>query len=437
MTIVRRLRLSLLSSCRPRIAGVLFPGGAAAFHYGSVSDAGDAMKRSSISTARMTAKSSRRPSRWGLTAALVVAVTLSMTAANVASATGSPPGHHSSGLRQINLVSDMPGAAALTDPDLVNAWGLAASPGTDQAPGSPLWVSDNGTDKTTLYAGATATSVTKAGLVVTITSGAPTGQVFNTDSSGFIVHDANGHSAAAVFIFASENGGIDGWNPGVGATAPGPSTVTETPVTNGANAVYKGLAIAQASNGQTYLYAANFRSGRVEAYDSTFTPVELPGGLFVDPRIPAGYAPFNVQELAGKLYVTYAKQDAHLKDDVAGKGHGFVDVFTNDGAFVRRLVTRGSLNSPWGLALAPAGFGKFGGALLVGNFGDGRINAYNPNTGGHLGQLRTTNGKPIAIDGLWALRFGNGNAAKTNELLFSAGPNDESNGLLGKIVSVN
>ncbi|MGI8696405.1 MAG: TIGR03118 family protein, partial [Mycobacteriales bacterium] len=149
----------------------------------------------------------------------------------------------------------------------------------------------------------------------------------------------------------------------------------------------------------------------------------------------AGYAPFNVQELAGKLYVTYAKQDATLHDDVAGPGHGFVDVFTNDGAFIRRLVTRGALSSPWGLALAPASFGRFGRALLVGNFGNGHINAYNPNTGAHLGQLRKANGRPIVVDGLWGPRFGNGNVAKTGELLFSAGPDHESHGLLGKIVA--
>jgi uncharacterized protein (TIGR03118 family) len=338
-------------------------------------------------------------------------------------------GSSAEGFRQVNLVSDIPAAAPLTDPELVNPWGMSASPT------SPLWVSDNGTDRTTLYTGASATTVAKVGLVVHIASGAPTGQVFNTDPTGFVVHDSSGHSASAVFIFASENGGIDGWNPGVGFTTAPPSTVTETPVKNGANAVYKGLAIATASDKHTYLYAANFRSGRVEAYDNTFTPVELPGGLFVDPRIPAGYAPFNVQELAGQLYVTYAKQDGRLHDDVAGRGHGFVDVFTNDGAFVRRLVTRSALNSPWGLALAPAGFGKFGGALLVGNFGDGLINAFNATTGKHLGELRTAHGKPIVIDGLWGLRFGNGNAAKTNELLFSAGPNGESHGLLGKIVA--
>jgi uncharacterized protein (TIGR03118 family) len=336
--------------------------------------------------------------------------------------------------RQVNLVSNIPGVAPLTDPDLVNAWGLAASPGTDQKPGTPLWVSDNGTDKTTLFVGATPTSVAQL-LVVNVTAGAPTGQTFNPDSTGFIIHDAAGHSGSALFIFASENGAIDGWNQVVGATGPGPSTVTETAINNGANAVYKGLTIGRASNGNTYLYATNFRSGRVEVYDSNFKPVQLQGGLFTDPAIPAGYAPFGIQELAGKLYVTYAKQDAALHDDVAGQGHGFVDVFTNDGAFVRRLVSRGQLNAPWGLALAPAGFGGLGGALLVGNFGDGHINAYNPGTGSYLGELRGPDGHPIVIDGLWGLMFGNGNAAKTDELVFSAGPNGETNGLLGKIVA--
>jgi uncharacterized protein (TIGR03118 family) len=371
--------------------------------------------------------------RWSA-AAVVIAGTLIAMAAGAWPAGASPADEHPSSFRQVNLVSDVPGVAQLPDGDLVNAWGMAASPGTDAAPGSPLWVSDNGSGKTTLYSSGTATSVTKAGLTVNITSGAPTGQVFNADNTAFVVHDTSGHSGSALFIFDTENGTIDGWNGGVGATAPGLSRNTEVPVDNGANAVYKGLAIAQASDGHSYLYAANFRSGRVEAYNANFKPVELPGGLFVDTRIPAGYAPFNVQELAGKLYVSYAKQNATLHDDVAGTGHGFVDVFTNDGAFVKRLVTRGQLDSPWGLALAPAGFGRFGGDLLVGNFGNGHINVYNPNTGSHLGELRKANGQPIVIDGLWGLRFGNGNAAKTGELLFSAGPNGESHGLLGKIV---
>ncbi len=191
---------------------------------------------------------------------------------------------------------------------------------------------------------------------------------------------------------------------------------------------------AQASDGKTYLYATNFRSGRVEVYNSNFKQVELRGGRFADRRLPAGYAPFDIAEFGGKLYVTYAKQDAGREDDVAGPGHGFVDVFTNDGKLIRRLVTRGALNSPWGLALAPDNFGRFSGALLVGNFGDGHINAYNPDTGAHLGQLRGANGHPIAIEGLWSVHFGNGNAARTNELIFSSGPDDETHGLLGKLV---
>jgi uncharacterized protein (TIGR03118 family) len=344
-----------------------------------------------------------------------------------------PASAHTTAYRQINLVSDQPGKAPLTDPDLVNAWGLAASPGTNARPGSPLWVADNGSDKATLYTGATATSVAKAGLVVSVTGAAPTGQVFNS-APGFVVSDKQGRSGSSVFIFDTENGTIDGWSPTVGATGGSLSAVTEVARDNGANAVYKGLAIAQASDGKTYLYATNFRSGRVEAYDSTFTPVQLPGGLFVDPRLPAGYGPFGIAEINGQLYVTFAKQDATLHDDVAGRGHGFVDVFTNDGAFVHRLVSRGALDSPWGLALAPAGFGRFGGDLLVGNFGNGHINVYSPSTGAHLGQLRQVNGRPIVIDGLWGLRFGNGNAAQTGQLLFSAGPDGESHGLLGKIV---
>ena len=347
-----------------------------------------------------------------------------------------PASAQASGYRQVNLVSDQPGKASLLDHNLVNAWGLAASPGTNAHPGSPLWVADNGSDKATLYMGKTATSVSKVPLVVNVTGAAPTGQVFNADPSAFVITDNKGHSGASLFLFDTENGTIDGWNQAVGATGSKPSAVTVVARNNGANAVYKGLAIARI-HGKSFLYATNFRSGRVEAYNSMFKPVELPGGLFVDPRLPAGYGPFGIAEIMGKLYVTFAKQDATLHDDVAGPGHGFVDVFTNTGKFVRRLVTRGALDSPWGLALAPAGYGRFSGDLLIGNFGNGHINAYDPMTGKHAGQLRRPNGMPIVIDGLWGLKFGNGNAAKTNQLIFSAGPNDESHGLLGKIVATH
>ena len=368
--------------------------------------------------------------RRGVSVATIVAA-----GALAAGALGAAPAGaaaHVSAYRQINLVSDQAGKANLKDPDLVNAWGLAASPGTNASPGSPLWVADNGSDKATLYAaGSSPTSVSKVPLTVDVTGAAPTGQVFNADPNAFTVSDSQGNSGSSLFLFDTENGTIDGWSPNVGG--PSPSTVTEVARDNGANAVYKGLAVATVK-GKSFLYATNFRSGRVEAYDSTFTPVEMPGGLFVDPGLPAGYGPFGIAEIMGHLYVSFAKQDATLHDDTAGPGHGFVDVFTNTGAFVRRLVTRGALNSPWGLALAPRSFGRFGGDLLVGNFGNGLINVYNATNGAWLGRLSQRNGLPIQIDGLWGLMFGNGNAAGTNELIFSAGPSKESHGLLGKIV---
>jgi uncharacterized protein (TIGR03118 family) len=345
---------------------------------------------------------------------MVTAAALATTMTGMASA--SP---HTTRFLQVNQVSDQPGVAPLTDPDLVNAWGLAASAT------SPLWVADNGSNLATLYTGTS--SLSKLGLVVSVTGGAPTGQVHNDSGSGFTVSNSSGQSGSSVFLFDSEDGTIEGWNPAV-------SAATEIAVNNGANAVYKGLAMATASDGNTYLYATNFRSGRVEVYDSTFTPAQLPGGLFADPGMPAGFAPFGIAEIGGQLYVTYAQQDAALHDSVAGQGAGFVDVFTNDGAFVRRLVTRGALNSPWGLALAPASFGSFGGDLLIGNFGDGHINAYNPTTGAHVGELRQADGRPIVIDGLWGLRVGNGTFAGTGEVAFSAGPDGETHGLLGKIV---
>src|SRR6516165_5470356 len=376
-------------------------------------------------------KPSRTTWRGVSIAAIVSAGALAAGALGAAPAGASA---HIGAYRQINLVSDQPGKANLPDSDLVNAWGLAASPGTNATPGSPLWVADNGSDKATLYAaGSTPNTVSKVPLTVSVTGAAPTGQVFNADPNAFIVNDSQGNSGSSLFLFDTENGTIDGWSPGVNPYGGGPSMVTEVARDNGANAVYKGLAVATVQ-GKSFLYATNFRSGRVEAYDSTFTPVEMPGGLFVDPGLPAGYGPFGIAEIMGHLYVSFAKQDATLHDDTAGPGHGFVDVFTNTGALVRRLVTRGALDSPWGLALAPASFGMFRGDLLVGNFGNGLINVYNATNGAHLGQLRRPNGLPIVIDGLWALRFGNGNAAKTGELIFSAGPHHEAHGLLGKIV---
>ena len=316
------------------------------------------------------------------------------------------------GYTRTNLVSDIPGAAQVLDPNLVNAWGMAAGPAT------PVWVSAADSGVSTIYRGANgATPVSIVPLVVTIPGGAPTGQVFNP-TSGFAVNGAQ----PAVFIFASESGNITAWNPTLGTTAAIEATTPD--------AVYKGLALASGTGG-THLYAANFHAGTIDVFDSSFAPTTL-SGSFVDPTMPAGYAPFNVQEIAGSLYVTYAKQDADGHDDVKGAGHGFVDVFTPDGALVRRLVSQGRLNSPWGLALAPSDFGRFSGALLVGNFGNGRIHAYDPTTGHLLGTLSAKN-HPIVIDGLWGLRFGNGVTGDPNSLLFTAGPNDEAHGLFGMI----
>jgi uncharacterized protein (TIGR03118 family) len=319
--------------------------------------------------------------------------------------------------RVTNLVSDQPNVAVVQDPNLVNAWGLAAGPNT------PLWVSDNGTDVTTLYSGAVGGSqVTVVPLVVSIPDGAPTGQVFNP-TGGFQLTEPGGNHAA-LFLFASEHGTISGWNQQLM-----PLTSAQRVATS-PGAVYKGLALANTGAGPM-LYAADFHGNKIDVFDSQFMPVHRPGA-FVDPRLPDGFAPFNVQEIDGKLYVTYAKQGP-TGDDVAGPGNGFVDVFTPQGSLVRRLVSRGLLNSPWGVAIAPADFGRFGGALLVGNFGDGRIHAYDAHTGRFLGTLRDDHHQPITIDGLWGLRFGNGVAGSPTTLLFSAGPGDESHGLLGTL----
>jgi uncharacterized protein (TIGR03118 family) len=325
---------------------------------------------------------------------------------------------------QSNFVSDQGGVAMVRDRNLVNAWGLAFGPST------PLWVSDNGTDLTTLYSGGNGMQKPAiVPLVVNIVGGAPTGAVFNP-TKDFVVHKGK-QSGAALFIFASENGEVDGWSPGVGTMSP-PSTVTEK-VASVPNGVFKGLALAQTGMGN-FIYVTDFHNGNIDVYDHSFKPVHMPGA-FVDHNIPAGYAPFNIQNLNGRLYVTYAKQDPARHDDAPGGGHGFVDIYDTGGRLVKRLASRGTLNSPWGLAIAPAGFGQFGGALLVGDFGDGRINAYNPMTGAFLGQLRRPNGKIMEIDGLWGLKFGNGVIGTPNTLIFSAGPNGESHGLLGGITA--
>jgi uncharacterized protein (TIGR03118 family) len=326
---------------------------------------------------------------------------------------------------QHNLVSDQVGKATITDTDLVNPWGLA------QGPTTPVWVADNGTNVATLYTGdgVTPPAPAKLGLTVSIPSDGPTGQVFN-GTPGFVVNDGAGHSGASLFIFDTESGDIIGWSP---AVPPPPFSTKAWNGTHVDNAIYKGLALANVGT-SSYLYATNFHAGTVDVFDSTFTHVHL-AGSFTDPYLPKHYAPFGIAALDGKIYVTYGVQDAQKKDEVDGVSRGIVDVFDTSGHFLRRLVSHGLLNAPWGLTIAPDGFGRFGGDLLVGNFGDGKIHAYDATTGHFEGTLRDPKGKAIAIDGLWGLMFGNGTTAAKTSLLFSAGVDDEQHGLFGSITS--
>jgi uncharacterized protein (TIGR03118 family) len=324
------------------------------------------------------------------------------------------------------------GALNKGDRDLLNPWGVAMTPS------SPLWVSNNNSGFATLYSispgGKTAAKI--SGLKVDVPGGrastgdgsSPTGQVYNP-TSGFVVTTAAGRGPA-LFIFDSESGQISGWNPMADPITSGLSTGTLK--FSSPTAVYKGLALGTDSDG-TFLYAANFHDNKVDVFNDVWQKVDSAGG-FTDRGLPAGYAPFGIQVLNDLVYVTYAKQNAAKHDDVAGPGHGFLDVYTLNGFLVERLASGGALNSPWGLEIAPKGFGPFAGKLLVGNFGNGRINVFDPFTPNRfLGQLRNRQGLPITIDDLWALRVGTANTGGTTTLLFTAGIQDQHEGLLGSI----
>jgi len=309
------------------------------------------------------------------------------------------------------LVSDQPGVAPHTDGNLVNAWGLTAGPTT------PWWVADNGTDKSTLYNG----DGTPRSLVVDV-AGGPTGTTFNP-TTGFLLPTGG----KALFLFDGEDGIIRGWNGAQGTTAVVVKDRSDQ------KAIYKGLTVADTPWGPR-LYAADFHNARIDVFDGNFGLV--PGG-FRDPLLPQGYAPFNVQVIGHFVFVAYAKQDADAEDEDPGPGRGFVAAFTLDGRFAAPIASRGPLNAPWGLAVAPAGFGRFSGDLLVGNFGDGKIHAYRSFFGFFFfdGTLRDASRSPISIDGLWALRFGNDSAAGSSKtLFFTAGPDQESHGLFGSII---
>jgi uncharacterized protein (TIGR03118 family) len=351
------------------------------------------------------------PLRGTIVPAVLVAMTLVSTPSSDAA---------TSGYMQTNLVSDVSGAATRTDPNLVNPWGIAFGPN------GPLWIADNGKGVSTLYLGnGNLVPSASAPLVVTIPpppgstdSASPTGMVFN-DSSGF----ALAPGGPAVFLFATENGTISGWNPNLNMTH------AVLKVDRSASAVYKGLALLG-----NRLYAANFRANAIDVFNSDFSSA----GSFTDPRVPAGFAPFGIQNLGGRLYVTYAKQDDNKHDDVRGPGNGYVDLFNPISHRFTRLVSGGTsrspLNSPWGLALAPANFGRFSRDLLVGNFGDGWINAFDPRTGAFRGALKEPSGQVIAIDGLWGLAFARDpNNPAVPLLFFTAGSGGEQHGLFGTL----
>jgi uncharacterized protein (TIGR03118 family) len=325
-------------------------------------------------------------------------------------------------LRQ--LVSDQPGKADHMDANLINGWGVAFNPN------GFVWVANNHTGTSTLYDGDGNVQT----LVVTIPGapgesalGSPTGIVFSS-SANFVVGNGTA-SGPSRFIFSTEEGVIAGWAPNVNLNSA--IGVVATP-----GAVYKGLALG--GNGtDVLLYATDFANGKVDVFDKAFKPVMAAGG-FADPGMPEDFSPFGIQNMNGDIYVTFAKKEAGAHDETAGKGLGFVDVFDGDGNLIHRVASRGALNAPWGLALAPAGFGKFGGNLLVGNFGDGNILAFDAHSGDFRGRLRTADGRPLKVDGLWGMAFGNGiNKQPTSTLFVAAGPEDETHGSYGAISAVS
>lgn len=315
-----------------------------------------------------------------------------------------------------NLVTDDPAvnAARISDPGLLNAWGISMSAA------SPFWISSNGGGTSTVYRVDPVTqAVTKVALTVAIPgAGNPTGQVFNSGGAGQFNGDA--------FLFVSEDGTVSGWRGALGTSAETLASMS---------AVYKGAAIASTGGG-TYLYAADFSRGSIDVFKGAAGAANL-GGNFTDPGLPSGFAPFNVQALGGALYVSYAQQDPGSPDEVDGAGLGFVDRFDLQGHLLGRVASGGALDAPWGMAIAPTSFGALAGKLLVGNFGDGHINAYDVGSGTWAGQLTGTDGQPVAIDGLWGLSVGNGaGAGSTQALYFTAGPGDESHGLFGVMQAV-
>jgi len=337
---------------------------------------------------------------------------------------------------QTNLVSNT-GNAPVSDANSQNAWGLVHGANT------PWWVSNNASGTSSLYdaSGVPPGPVTIPPTLpfVTIPPGAgtsgpgkPTAVMYNGSTTDFLLAP----NMPAVFIWATEDGTIAGWNPGVNPTTAVAKVDLSDPKKNHPTPVYKGATIAE-MNGHEYILVANFRSGRIDVFDTNFSKVHISEELFEDDSLPQGYAPFNVQGIGRNIYVTYAKQDDEKEDDEPGPGQGFVDVFNRNGRLIQRLQHGPWLNAPWGVTQAPAFFGEFSHAILVGQFGDGTIAAFNAVTGRFIGNMLNPDGSILSIDGLWGLAFGNGGrSGPGNSLFFTAGPGGEVNGLFGTLTPI-
>lgn len=352
---------------------------------------------------------------------------------------GQPAPPASGGFADTALVSDKTGVVATPttiDANLSNPWGVAIRPG------HPFWIADNNSNLATLYSGVgqndtgAITGSSEVGIAIPASAAGvpanPTGQVYN-GNGGFLISTSAGQESA-LFMFDGEGGTIAAWAKDSGANA---VTVYDDGVANGANhAVYKGLALGTV-NGASFLYATDLHNNKVDVFDTTFSKPAAMQGKFVDPAIPAGFVPFGIASLGGQLYVSYAMQDAAKHDEATGAGLGYIDVFDFQGNLVSQFASAGALNAPWGMALAPAGFGSLAGDLLVGNFGDGTINVFAPSSTGlatSVGPLTVTNGGTVSIPGLWALVFGNGDADKpATTLFYTAGFADQTDGVFGSI----
>jgi uncharacterized protein (TIGR03118 family) len=370
--------------------------------------------------------------------------------------------------KQTNLVSDIVGMAPTIDPNLKNPWGLTRSSTTPARAGSPFWIGNNNSGTSSLFTGTGSPvniftesggasgnfiTVPPPGFAPAGTQSAPTGVVFNGSPTDFLLNKGTPAGQAAAFIFATEDGTISGWNPVVnlaaGAKPPSINAVLEVDNSDKGSAngaVYKGATSAEI-NGQRFLYVTNFRSARVEVYDTNFKRVHLGEDAFDpdgdgdrdgDDHIPHGFAPFNIQNIGGVLFVTYARQDATRHDPVGGDGAGFVEIFTPEGKHIGHLEHGDWLNAPWGVVWTTRDFGEFSNAILVGNFRSGWIAAFNGFTHKFLGFVRNPDNSLMFIDGIWSLTFGNdANAGPANTLFFTAGINNENDGLFGTITPVN